>query len=725
MTSGSRTEPIETANTAVRSTAIWHLLLVSFAALYLEIVLIRWLGTEVKIFAFFQNLSLMVCFLGFGIGCFNSRKRGTVLPSLGATSALVVAVNLPYESWQTRLHRLSSVLSFTPDAALWGHDLGISKSQYYQELANSLLIIAGFLMLLCIAMIPLGRWVGYYLETIPNTVTAYSVNLLGSVAGIWLLAILAYFWLSPSYWFILAFFFISLAQPFSWRAVLLALALLSITLLALKPSGDALVYWSPYQKLSVVDLGNQNYGIDVNNEGYMSIANLDPESLSANPQLASAYQYSSYDSPFQFADSVNRVLVVGSGAGNDVAAALRHGASQVDAVEIDPLISTLGTHLHPEHPYSSPKAHLFNNDARNFLRQNHEKYDVIIFGLLDSHTEFSGYSNMRVDNYVYTEESFLDARRHLKPDGILVLKFELRKPWTWIGQRFYGMLSHIFPRPPLTYYADGVGNLLSATVFIESDSPHPWDKSLGIQESAFLHSRQPPFSPTAEDAPAPTTDDWPYVYHFGHSIPRAYFVVSAVVLMLSLYMVGPLFKPKQSSTWQFFVLGAGFLLMETQLVTRLGLFFGTTWLVNCVALTGILTILLISNVDVKHLRPGNLSPYYALVCSALVAVYLVPWARIPGSGTQVGILICFAYCVPFFFAGIIFTESFRRFGGRSDAFGANMLGAVAGGLTQNLSFVFGMKSLLLIAAAIYGVAALLHVINPSLRTTPPVGATGN
>jgi hypothetical protein len=97
-----------------------------------------------------------------------------------------------------------------------------------------------------------------------------------------------------------------------------------------------------------------------------------------------------------------------------------------------------------------------------------------------------------------------------------------------------------------------------------------------------------------------------------------------------------------------------------------------------------------------------------------VAVYLIPWTRIPGSGTEVGILICFAYCVPFFFAGIIFTESFRRFAGRSDAFGANMLGAVAGGLAQNLSFIVGMKMLLLIAAVVYGGAAILQIARPKL-----------
>jgi hypothetical protein len=199
-----------------------------------------------------------------------------------------------------------------------------------------------FLMLLCLAMIPLGRWVGYYLEAAPSTVAAYSVNLVGSLAGIWLHAILAYFWLPPSYWFIVAFLLILFAQPLSWRSGVVACALLAITLLALKPANGDSVYWSPYQKLSVVGIGNQQYNIEVDNEGYMTIANESPEFLAKNPQLASAYQNSSYDSPFQFARNVDRVRVIGSGAGNDVAAALRHGASQVDAVEIDPLISTLG-----------------------------------------------------------------------------------------------------------------------------------------------------------------------------------------------------------------------------------------------------------------------------------------------------------------------------------------------------------------------------------------------
>ncbi len=183
----------------------WRLLVVSLAALYLEITLIRWIGTEVRIFAYFQNLSLIACFLGFGLGCFNAKQRGSLLPSLAAVTTLVVMVNLPSQLWRDNLTAMSSVLSFAPGAALWGGDFKYTEPEYRGLMVFSVLVLTLFLILLVIAMAPLGRWVGHYLETASDTVTAYSVNLAGSLVGMWLLAILALFWLSPPYWFALAF----------------------------------------------------------------------------------------------------------------------------------------------------------------------------------------------------------------------------------------------------------------------------------------------------------------------------------------------------------------------------------------------------------------------------------------------------------------------------------------------------------------------------------------
>jgi spermidine synthase len=94
------------------------------------------------------------------------------------------------------------------------------------------------------------------------------------------------------------------------------------------------------------------------------------------------------------------VAIVGSGSGNDVATALRMGAAHVDAIEIDPAIAFLGTKYHPERPYDDPRVTLSINDARNFFRTADQKYDLIVYGVLDSHTALSHASSLRVDSYV-------------------------------------------------------------------------------------------------------------------------------------------------------------------------------------------------------------------------------------------------------------------------------------------------------------------------------------
>src|SRR5258707_920262 len=51
------------------------LFLVSVLGLFLELLLIRWIGTEIRIFAYLQNTVLVVCFLGLGMGCWTSRRQ--------------------------------------------------------------------------------------------------------------------------------------------------------------------------------------------------------------------------------------------------------------------------------------------------------------------------------------------------------------------------------------------------------------------------------------------------------------------------------------------------------------------------------------------------------------------------------------------------------------------------------------------------------------------------
>ena len=685
------------------------LFLVSFTALYIEILLIRWSGTEIRVFAYFQNLSLIACFLGFGLGCYRAGRRKGQLFDAGAIAFLVILIELPVPQWKKILEGVSSALSYSNDAQLWSAVALSPRGSPLLPFIASAVFMTGFIYLIVSTMIPLGQWVGTYLDAARHPVSAYTANLVGSLAGVWFFAGLSALRSSPVIWLGVAFLLLILIRDHSnrlnWASLLVFAA--GLLLLYHAYSGTAKTYWSPYQKLEVADIGEQRYNILVNNTGYMSIANLSPEFLKSHPGTEQEYPNSSYDVPFRFVERRGRVLIIGAGAGNDVAAALRNGAGEIDAVEIDPVIYALGKQLHPEHPYDSPRVHLILNDARTYLRQASAKYDVVIFGLLDSHTQSSSYSNMRLDNYVYTEEAFREAKQLLKPTGVLALKFEVRDTVTWMGERFYATLDHLFGRPPVVFAVSRIASIgtLPATVFLASNDSALWQLAARPDLAAFVAAHPPAFS-SGTTPPPLATDDWPYVYHRGHSIPRTYLAISLILFAMALLMTRGEFAIAKVSTWNFFFLGAGFLLLETQMVSRLALYFGATWWVNCIALSAILIMLVVANFWVEWQKPERLVMYYAGLIICLIAIYMVPWTQLPFGSQVVGTLLAAAYGLPIFFAGIIFTESFRRCEDKSASFGSNIVGAVAGGLAQNVSFVIGLKALLLLAVVFYLLAAL-------------------
>jgi hypothetical protein len=260
------------------------------------------------------------------------------------------------------------------------------------------------------------------------------------------------------------------------------------------------------------------------------------------------------------------------------------------------------------------------------------------------------------------------------------------------------------------FAAANVGRVAGATEFVESNDPSLWVRSAQPPLSAIVSKNPPRFPLSLEGAPSPATDDWPYVYHRARSIPRTYVTVSLILLAITLFLVRGTVTVGKLSTWHFAFLGAGFLLLETQLVSRLALYFGTTWLVNCVAITAILIVLVIANYYVDRIRPERLEPYLGALIVFLLGNYFFPWNSLPLPARTIGTLLSVAYAVPVFFAGIVFTESFRRHAGKASAFGANIVGAVAGGLAQNASFIVGMRALLIIAATFYALAGLFVLL---------------
>jgi spermidine synthase len=703
--------PIVELQEKQRGRMLWPVFVVSFTALYLEILLIRWIGTEVRVFAYFQNLALIACFLGFGLGCYQSAMKKRYLFGLVALTILVILVELPFHQWKVLLEMLSSGLSLSRDAQLWSAFIPSTRTVAIELFLFSVALTSALLLLIIETMRPVGQWVGMYLDDASDPIAAYSVNLLGSIAGIWFFAWMSFMQAAPVLWFGAAFALFVVVRRRDARFGIVQLLLIAASLLLLFHadfrSGE--MHWSPYQKLQVIAGSERQYSILVNNVGYMTMANVSADSVARHPEFAARYKDSAYDAPWRFIGARDRVLIVGAGAGNDADAALRNGAGQVDAVEIDPEIYALGKHLHPDQPYASDRVHVILNDARAYLRKTEQKYDIIIFGLLDSHTQFSSYSNMRIDNYVYTEQSLREAKRLLKPSGVLVVRFYVSPPWTWMGQRFYAMFNDIFGRPPIAFHRSQIGGLVEGTLFLASNDGSLWDRAAKPELAAFVQASPTSFPLVTEGAPPKVTDDWPYVYQFGHTVPRTYLTVSLILLIVAFSATRKSLEPRKLSTWYFCFLGAGFLLLETQMISRLALYFGSTWQVNCVVLSAILAVLLVANLIVQRVPTFRLGWLYAILIITLIAIYVLPWESIRVGTHVLGMLLAAAYCIPVFFAGVIFADNFRNCQNRSTAFGSNIIGAVAGGLAQNLSFVVGLKALLLLAAVFYGLAALFNV----------------
>jgi len=690
------------------------LLMISALMLFFEVLLIRWLSAEIRIFAYFHNLVLLFCFLGIGLGCLLSEKRIYFFFSFANIAVFTIALSLKDAMGIFSLQNISKYLSLDRSFIIWGNTKStgwITDLLWFSLVVLQLLIS---LSLLAMFFVPFGQMFARLLAKYHSPLRGYGMNLLGSLAGVWLFYAISTFSLPPSVWFavggVLCLLFL-LRKKYQLIGGVVLLAI-SIFILYEPRTPESWTIWSPYQKLTTFPLRflkkngtTVDYGhfVQVNSVGYMFLNNYSPEFRSRYPELypPGEIEYDHYNIAYRFAPNPRDVLVVGAGGGNDVAGALRNGAQQITAVEIDPVIIEIGKQLHPESPYSNSRVQIVNDDARSFFKKTNQRFDLIIFGLLDSHTLSSSYSNVRLDNYVYTIESLREAKTLLKTDGLLLLIFEVYDDF--IGARFARMLSQVFGYPPVVlqvrsgYRGWGgicylAGNQERIRAAIEKDPRLVQlvaDRSEKLGEWLKGDIRQ-------------TTDDWPYLYLKERKIPKLYFVIFALLILVSYAGIKKASGSFRQLDWKFFFLGAGFLLLEVQNISSAALLFGATWVVNTIVISGILVVILAANfVSMKWKNLPMQWIYSALIFSLLIN-YLVPITIFSGLEpvTKAVSFALFMSC-PIFFAGIIFSTIFSTTTDRAGALASNLFGAMVGGMSECLSFAFGIKALLIVAALFY------------------------
>jgi SAM-dependent methyltransferase len=692
----------------------WTLFWASFLMLYFELAVIRWIPGQVRVLAYFTNFVLIACFFGMGLGLLLSKSRFDFGRWAPAGVALLVTLATAFRLvW---VGTEGEVIIYTEYEG---------PTQKLMALHTVLII---FYVAIAAAFTPFGQLIGRAFEGQPP-LAAYSINLLGSVAGI--LAFFVYSLLAlPAWaWFLLGMPLLAMFAPAGWRprSTALVSAAFVVGLVAYVDRGTT---WSPYQKIETGPLTidrktghvmpflheqdqievlppEVGFHLRVNDDFYQGAIDLSNRSVDRFPKLRS-FQLQ-YELPYRLKPNAERVLIVGGGTGNDAAAALRQGARHVDVVEIDPVIVDLGRKNHPEKPYSDPRVSVHVDDARHFFHHAPPGYDVVVFALLDSHRLMSTMSSLRLDSYVFTVEAFQEARRLLKPDGIQVTAFAGGQPW--IESRFYEMLRKAYDAEPiLVNEHDGVP-IPSGHVFVSSLPGHRPGQELG------LAARSRPVD-TAAVLP---TDDWPFVYAQGRSIPTEYLMALGMVLALSYVVLRRATGWSQWPNVHFFCLGAAFMLLETKNITTIALVFGSTWQVNTVVFLSVLVMALLANLLIGWTNRLHIGWAYVGLFAAIALNIWLPLRDLAGASMAMRVLVVGGVtALPLFFSGIVFAHSFRRAADPAHALGSNILGGLFGGVVEYLSMVMGLRFLFVLIAGFYA----LSLLTLRMRTGTPAPAGG-
>ncbi len=126
-----------------------------------------------------------------------------------------------------------------------------------------------------------------------------------------------------------------------------------------------------------------------------------------------------------------KVLVIGAGGGADVLLSLRHSALKIVALEANPQVAELMTGPFADfsgHLYSKPEVKLLIREARQFLHETEERFDLIQLSLLDSFGGSAGGLYAATETYLYTREAFALYLSRLSDPGILAVTRWLKLP---------------------------------------------------------------------------------------------------------------------------------------------------------------------------------------------------------------------------------------------------------------------------------------------------------
>ena len=683
-----------------------NVVLAAGLSLFLELSIIRIHSSYLHFFSFLKNISLISCFLGLGIGY--ALKNYKIYSINWIYPLLTIQIIILFFLNQTPVS--SILINPIAEQLTMGQDTARSISH--------LIIIYTFILFIYIfnalCFIPIGHMISILMQPLEG-LKAYSFNLIGSLLGILLFIILSFFWMPPLVWILISYLIFLVINKknkeknlFSGACVILLVILLSSFIKDKKET-----IYSPYQNISIEHLTTPQNPVIIQTSHlfYQALLNLS-ENLKFTLEGGKTpgnifghhvdvnHEREFYNLPYLISSDIKKVLIVGSGAGNDVAAANRFNIKNIDAVEIDPVIANLGKKYHPEKPYSKENVNLSINDARSFIKNNKSKYDAIIYGLLDSQTNLSSKGGIRLDSYVYTIEAFEEAKKSLKKDGFIYISFFVQTPE--LGYKLFKMLEKTFYVKPLVLKSE----VNDRYIFISKN-----DEKIKFDLSNLKY-----FKPINDFGKKIykvdlSTDDWPFLYMPSKVYPITYLSIVTLLILSSIIFLNKIIEIKKNNfSYICFFLGAGFMLVETKCITEIAKIYGSTWMVTSIVIATILIMAFIANILVIKKIKLNISQIYLFLLLSLFLGYFCSTVGFNFFNQKIlNLILPILLTLPILFSGLAFSKELSRLNSASQALSANILGAMLGGFLEYNSMYFGLSSLYFLAGFLYFLAFVFYI----------------
>ncbi len=305
---------------------------------------------------YFPNLILLSAFLGLGVGALRARSKPMMWMWPAGLLALVAS------AWAM------GRVAFTANAVtehLW---------LLYLDLPEDALVVEGIRLPLIVlfslsafSFVPLGQFIGVRLEafrTQSSALWGYSLDLAGSLVGVVCFTVVSFSGLRPVWWFLPALLgglFLVLRQP----RLRIFFVVVSATVLFVVARATGPERYSPYYAVADVPLQEiPDHYILANGSLHQIAIDFSAEYVGFEDRQRTVM---GYRLPYRrLGRPIRKALILGAGTGNDVAVLLGEGASEIHAVEIDPVILSLGREVHPNLPYADPRV-IVHQSRRAFV----------------------------------------------------------------------------------------------------------------------------------------------------------------------------------------------------------------------------------------------------------------------------------------------------------------------------------------------------------------------